>query len=241
MLLQGHKVLNTRARHQAVELTALLENQGAEVVELPMLEIVPSAGNFQELSSVNWVLFTSANGVKFSPDLPLGVKVGVVGEATAKVARERGFDVQFVASVSDAESFAREFVGSLKDRDIKVLVLRGDVANTRLEEVLVEVGVEVEVEVIYQSVAPKLSEELVQEIRNVDFNVLIFTSSQAVRNFVKIFDLETFKNVPVAVIGPKTAEIVEEVGLNLVLVAKKARLESLVGELSKIVKNYRVC
>ena len=69
--LMGKRVVVTRAREQAGKLTALLEKEGAEVMELPFIK-AESDFDPQQLSEAlaglatyEWIVFTSANGVRF--------------------------------------------------------------------------------------------------------------------------------------------------------------------------------
>src|SRR5262249_11956659 len=68
--LFGKTVLVTRATHQAGRLSGLLRAQGAHVVELPVLDIVPIASADADAAiellangSFDWCVFTSTNAV----------------------------------------------------------------------------------------------------------------------------------------------------------------------------------
>ena len=68
--LFGKTVLVTRARAQASALTSRLEELGANVMEMPAIELAEPDDKFAaldaaigELETYNWLIFTSANGV----------------------------------------------------------------------------------------------------------------------------------------------------------------------------------
>ena len=69
--LFGKRILVTRAREQASALARRLEAAGAEVVEFPAIRIVPPESwapldaAIARLREYRWVIFTSANGVRF--------------------------------------------------------------------------------------------------------------------------------------------------------------------------------
>ncbi|MFI5357664.1 MAG: uroporphyrinogen-III synthase, partial [Opitutales bacterium] len=69
--LAGRRIAVTRAREQASNLAAKLSALGAEVVELPLIQVTPAidkqdlADVLVELGSYDWIVFTSANGVRF--------------------------------------------------------------------------------------------------------------------------------------------------------------------------------
>ena len=67
--LSGVRVLVGRARHQASVLSAELRKQGAEVIEIPFIEIrkpksfKPLDAALKSLASYDWLILTSVNGV----------------------------------------------------------------------------------------------------------------------------------------------------------------------------------
>ncbi|MEE9221789.1 MAG: uroporphyrinogen-III synthase, partial [candidate division NC10 bacterium] len=69
--LIGRRIVVTRAREQQGEFTELLEGYGAEVIECPTIALLPPKdwGTLDQaldrIGSYNWVIFTSANGVRF--------------------------------------------------------------------------------------------------------------------------------------------------------------------------------
>ena len=92
-ILFGKKILNTRARLQASKLTSKLENLGAEVIEFPTIKITAPTDNFAKLdaaiktlSSYDWIIFTSTNGVEKFFERLKTFKLDVRTFATAKVA-----------------------------------------------------------------------------------------------------------------------------------------------------------
>jgi len=159
--------------------------------------------------------------------------VGVIGEQTAQAAREHGFNVEFVANTSNAEAFAGEFIEYLQNKSSSfsgnIYILRGKVANTNLEKQLAEANFKVFPIVVYESRVHEVSAEEVERFCSKPPDMIVLTSSQAAKNLVQILNKpEKLKQIPVAVIGPKTAQTVEQLGLNLSIVAEKTFSESLV-------------
>ena len=68
--LRGIRVLVGRARHQAGALSAELKKRGAEVVEIPFIQIrkpksfKPLDAAFKNLDTYDWLILTSVNGVE---------------------------------------------------------------------------------------------------------------------------------------------------------------------------------
>ena len=67
--LSGRRVMVTRSREQAPELVAMLEQNGAEAIEAPVLRIAPPADPAPlvraaaSAGSFDWIIFSSTNAV----------------------------------------------------------------------------------------------------------------------------------------------------------------------------------
>ena len=110
--LFGRRIVVTRPLGQNVRLKKLLENKGAEVLELPLIKILPVddrklvAEVFAGLATYGWIVFTSANGAReffnlffkaFGDIRSFGpMRVACVGEATASVVRSFNLDVELI-------------------------------------------------------------------------------------------------------------------------------------------------
>lgn len=250
--MRRRRILNTRAHQQSAALTSLLEAEGATVEHLPCLELQPSenlseiVSALTQLSADDWVIFTSANGVHpISPLFDLTtVRVATIGEKTSRVLRDLGIKPTFVGSGASSEDFAEEFLSSLtrSASSTRVVLLRGDLASEVLPQRLSREGLFVAKYEVYRSGLPKLSAaemELVAALsrRELQFDLLLFASSQTVKNFVTLgvevlgdADFITHVgSIPVAVLGDKTALIARELGFHVVAVAETNSIESLVA------------
>jgi uroporphyrinogen-III synthase len=151
--LAGQRIVVTRTREQASELAARLSALGAEVIELPVLRISKEisldnvADVMLEFGSYDWLVFTSANGVRyffeeffriFDDIRSLGlIRLACVGEGTAKGIADLHLRIECQPPVATAEALGDALVktGSLDHG--KVLVVTGnlnrDALVTRLE------------------------------------------------------------------------------------------------------------
>jgi len=91
----------------------------------------------------------------------------------------------------------------------------------------------VDVVVAYRTVVPATDvEPLVERLRQREVDVISFTSSSTVKNFVRIFDgrnlTEIANGSTIACIGPITAETVEQLGGHTAIVAKEFTIDGLV-------------
>ena len=127
--LDGKRIVITRAVEQARELKDRLEKLGARVLLLPAVSFSEPADTtaldraIGSLESYDWVLFTSANAVRFfasrcrklaemwGPSERL--RCAAVGPATASAAAAEGFTIDYVAKEFLGAALARELGASL--------------------------------------------------------------------------------------------------------------------------------
>jgi uroporphyrinogen III methyltransferase / synthase len=224
--LFGRRVVVTRARMQAGELSAELERLGAEVYEFPTIEISPPQ-NFgplddaiRKLDSFDWMVYTSVNGVEAFVErlryhgldlraVPRGARIAAIGPATAKKLDEVGLRVDVVPGAYRAEALIEALdAGSLAGK--RVLIPRARVAREILPEKLREAGAEVVVPPAYESVpSSEGKEELSLRLRSGEIDCVTFTASSTVENFFGVFGEEEaarlLSGTKVACIGPITA------------------------------------
>jgi uroporphyrinogen III methyltransferase/synthase len=104
--LSGRRIVVTRAQAQAAPLRALLEADGAEVIEFPTIRLTPPADYgpldraIARLAEYRWIVFTSPNGVAGfvkrmralgqDPLLIAHAGVAAIGPGTAQALRTQG-------------------------------------------------------------------------------------------------------------------------------------------------------
>ena len=247
--LFGKKVLVTRSRDQASELSELLREQGAEPIEFPVIRISPPE-SFDELDAAleridtyDWVLFTSANGVRATIDRLhqlgrdvrslQGPKIGAIGPATAESIACLGVRVDFTPSKFVAESVVEEFPESPAGK--RILIPGAKDAREVLPEKLREKGAQVDVVTSYQTVIEESCAPPIKEmLEKGEIDIITFTSSSTVKNFVRLVGRESVpEGVTIACIGPITAQTAEEHGLKPDIVAEDYTIEGLVRGLVK--------
>jgi len=238
--LFSKKVVVTRTRDQASELVNLLENYGAECIEYPTIslekvdsyEILDRA--LAEIDSYHWVLFTSINAVDYFfnrlfeqgkdvRDLK-GPKIAAVGRVTAEALAGRGIKADLLPEEFTGDGLAETLI-SEGVTGLHILIPRALKAREILPERLSDAGAEVTVAPVYQNVLPKSSageqfkDDLRQALEEKSVDMLTFTSSSTVKNFVTLLDLnpdelqKLMSGVAVATIGPITAKTAENYGL----------------------------
>ena len=246
--LFGKRVLVTRTRAQAGELSSLLRGRGAEAIELPAIETHPIE-DYGELdralgrvSSYDWVIFTSVNAVNvvFERMDGLGVdarafgqaKVGAIGPSTAASLRQRGIVADFVPDTftSDAVIEGLKALGFIGGH---VLLPRADIASDALSNGLSALGATIDDVAAYRTVTPRDSIARAKDILSEGIDIATFTSSSTVTNLSNLVNgnLGGLSRAIIACIGPVTAATARELGLNVDIVAREHTVVGLVEAL----------
>jgi uroporphyrinogen-III synthase len=202
-LLSGVCVLVGRAQHQASALSSGLRNLGAEVLEIPFIEIrkPPSYnaldGALKNLSQYDWLILTSVNGVEALWErlhkLRLGgrhlahLKLAAIGPATKHAIEQHGLKVSVMPKKYVAESMVASLRRKVKGK--RVLLARAKVARDVIPRELGKLGARVEVVEAYETIIPQSSRKRVRAVLNHAESrpdVIPFTSSSTARNFVAL-------------------------------------------------------
>jgi uroporphyrinogen III methyltransferase/synthase len=248
-------ILITRAQEQAEEFSRLLHNYGAQVIPFPTIEIAPPENwhpldkAIEKLDSYDWLVFTSVNGVKFFIQRlkKKGVKIAVLGEQKicAIGPRTQGEleGMGLTVSLVPQEYRAEGVIEGLKTRGIKgqkILLPRAKGARKILSEALMEAGAVVDEVESYQAVKPAKSKESLTPILKKGIDVVVFTSSSTVRNFMDLVsDRSVLNGVKVAVIGPITAETVRTYGLEPHITPQEYTIPALVEAIVEYFRRRR--
>ncbi|MFH1674234.1 MAG: uroporphyrinogen-III C-methyltransferase [Pseudomonadota bacterium] len=251
--LFGKTVLVTRARQQASNLVDRLEEMGAECLEAPTIEVVPPENwdsldkGINNLSTYDWLVFSSVNGVRFfferlyanGKDVRAlrDIKLCTVGSSTAKQLEEFGLRTDMVPDTYKAESIVEEF----KKEDMKgkgVLLPRPKVARPVLPVELKKMGAIVDEVIAYCTVpvCPNL-DELKDHLKDKKIDLVTFTSSSTVKNFKKLFTEEEIRtlltDVTIAAIGPITADTAKELGFKVAITPEEYTIAGLCNAIER--------
>lgn len=244
--LYKKQIIVTRAREQASDFANLLESNGAWPIEFPAIETVPPDSwealdsAIQNIEKYNWLIFTSANGVKYflqrlkenKRDVRYlkGIKLCTIGPKTAEVLEKLGIRVDYMPSEYKAEAII-EGLGSKEIKGKKILIPRAAVAREVLPEELAKMGAAVDVVEAYKTVRPeKKTDGIKKMLKNKEIDAITFTSSSTVINFVDMFKKEEISDlingVPIACIGPITAKTAEKYGLKASIIPEHYTIEA---------------
>jgi uroporphyrinogen III methyltransferase/synthase len=247
--LFGKGVVITRPEKQADDLANLLMKAGAHPIHFPTIKIVPPPSwheldqTIRQLDEYDWLIFTSANGVAYFferlfakkkdiRDLK-GIKICCIGPATARQVTCRGIKVDLVPTKYISEGILKSFAGkNLKGK--RMLLARAAEARDVLPEGLKKLGAMVDVATAYVTVnSEKKKNDLKALFEENQVDIITFTSSSTVHNFIKIMgrDFQLPKGVKIASIGPVTAATAKKAGFSVDIHQEEYTIEGLVGAL----------
>lgn len=253
--LGGKTVLVTRAASQSSQFSELLLAKGAQVVELPALEIrEPTSWEgldsaIAQLDQFDWLILTSANAVNGFLDrlnhwgrdwrALAGLKIAVVGEKTNRVLNQRGLIADFVPPKFVADSLIEHFPAD--PAGLELLFPRVEKGGRPvLVEQMSAKGARVCEVAAYDSACPRAipaAAKLILERQGID--VVTFASSKTVRHFARLM-AQTFgeswlgqvmEGVAIASIGPQTSRDCRDLLGNVTVEAEEYTLPGLVTAL----------
>ncbi len=246
--LSNLRILVGRARHQASALSAGLRAKGAQVLEIPFIEIrrprsyKPLDQALKNLNRYDWLILTSVNGVealwerikklRLGKKEFRGTKLAAIGPATRKAIREHGLKVHVMPQEYVAESVVESLRGKVEGK--RVLLARAKVARDVIPKELRKLGARVDVVEAYETVIPKKSRArlraALQDPKRRP-HMITFTSSSTVRNFLALLGKKNdsvLNDICLASIGPITSVTLSELGLRADIQAKDYTIPGLI-------------
>ncbi len=242
--LFGQRIVITRDREQAGDLAARLHELGAEVIEMPTIEIRPPLDcapldhAIENLAAYDWLIFTSVNGVRFFLEhldasrqdwRALRARIATIGPATRQAVERLHLKVDLTPEQFVAESLVAAFEHiDLAGR--RILLPRAAVARDVVPSELAKRGAHVDVVEAYRTVIPQDSEAraraIFQSVRKPHW--VTFTSSSTVKNFLTIAGLNALDGVRAASIGSVTSATLRMHGIDPAVEAQPFTMDGLV-------------
>lgn len=237
--LLGTRVLVTRPRAAAGELSAMLRDKGCAVTEFPCIRTEPlpvDGALFERLERYAWIVLTSPVGARLFlrrmrerrvdlRRLP-GVRFAVVGEKTAAVLEENGVFADYMPESYTARSLAEGMRTQLSGGE-RVLLFRARMGTPRLGEELRACGAAVDEVDAYDTLYECPEADGVREaLRSGAIDYITFTSASTVHGFVQALPGLVVAGPRCVCIGPETAAAAEACGFRA-MVSEAATIESL--------------
>jgi uroporphyrinogen-III synthase len=245
--LAGRRIVVTRAAQQSGGLRERLEQQGAEVLLLPTIEIVPPESYaplddaLRKAGDFDWLVVTSANAVRMMDErltaLGLGaqslahMRCAAVGPSTADAMESMGLTVDVVPERYVGEALADALADRVRGQ--RVLLVRAAAARDVVPDALLAAGATLTVVDAYRTVVPA---DAVGRARAVFSDeplpdAVVFTSGSTVTHLLDVLrdaGLACPREVACVSIGPVTSAAVRDAGLVVAAEAETASLDALV-------------
>jgi uroporphyrinogen-III synthase len=251
--LSGWRILTTRASKQSGGLAEPLHEMGAEVIEIPTIEIKPP-GSYKALDAAlkniakyDWLILTSVNGVEalFArlkrlriPTTKMGhLQVAAIGPATQREIEKHGLNVAVTPDRYVAEAVVEALRGKTKGK--RVLLVRAKVARDVLPTELRKSGARVDVAEAYETHVPKGAKAKLNRLFSNDTSrpdIVTFTSSSTATNFLSLLEKDhwhSLREIWLASIGPVTSDTLRQAGFRPNIEAIEYTMEGLALAIAK--------
>lgn len=252
--LFGKRVVVTRTREQASELSSKLEQLGADVIELPTIRIADPTDKRDFAEAVvdaphyDWLIFSSPNGVRrfFQAFFAVyedireigGARIAAVGPGTAAELKKYGLMVDVMPQKAVAEELIAEFDRKGDEfggvANVTMLWVHGEQARRVIYDELMKRQAIVDECLAYNTVPETEDVGGAQtRLREEGADIITFTSSSTVRHFMAL-NLPLPQGCRIASIGPVTTATLAEFGLKPDIEAEMHTIPSLVEAVQKL-------
>ncbi len=240
MSLSGQRILVLRPIDQAEGVATELSRLGAVPILLPTLEIVPPEDPapleqaLAHLEDYDWLVLTSANGVKAVFDrlerLPRGLRVAAVGPKTAEALEQRGVTPELIPPAATAESLAEAL---LKIKGIRrVLFPKANRARDVLPGELRAAGIQVDDPIAYRSLTTLEEGEALEALRSGMIDWVLVTSPSTLEALIDRVDASVWARTRLASIGPVSSAAIRRRGLQAAVEADPYTMEGLIAAIA---------
>ena len=249
--LFGQRVVVTRTREQAGELSSELFEAGADVIELPTIRIEAPLEREEfsrlvaDVHTYDWVVFTSPNGVEHFFDAFFSAyedarsfgkpKIAAIGPATAGKIAEYRFATDLLPETFVAEGLVEAF----KKQHIEsqtVLWVKAEETREIIYDELMAQGAIVDRCIAYRNVPETGDPTGAQESLTKDgADLITFTSGSTVESFFAL-GVPWPENCKAASIGPVTSAKLRDHGIEPDIQAAESNIKGLVAA---IVEHYQ--
>lgn len=250
-LMSGKRVLITRPRGQGAELARALESLGATVVSMPLIEIgepadwSPVDRALARLGEIDWLVFTSANGVHallwrlkavgLDRRVLARVHLAAIGPGTSAALQQYLLQSDFVPRESRSEELAAGLEERVAGR--RVLLARGDRGREILRQELGRVALVEQIVVYTQTEIAEPDARAMDVLRRGEIDFVTVTSSNIARALARHLDRECREHVAagrtrLVSISSLTSAVLRELDLAPAAEAAKPTMAELVAALA---------
>jgi uroporphyrinogen-III synthase len=234
-VLSGVRVLVTRPKHQAENLSRLIEEQGGIAVRFPTLDIVPRDDNELKLNLANlgrfqWVVFISVNAVNFALKANSGkigytesVRFAAVGKSTAQAMKMAGLPVDLMPENGHNSEALLAMPQLQQVEGQNFLIVRGEGGREQLATTLRSRGAAVNYLEVYKRVIPRInSSPVIELLAQHRLDVITVTSAEALQNLSLMLgeknNNKLLSSIPLVVVSDRIRCIAADMGFNRITV-----------------------
>ena len=242
--LRGARVLVPRGGAWGARVATAITARGGDPIVAPLISSAPPRDEaardraFAALAAgeYGWMFVTSAASVEqlaaHGVVLPPRTRLAAVGPATARAARQAGYEVAFVPDGhSSASALALQWCAAHAPGEAgRALVVRSDLAAATVSDELQLRGFAVDVCIAYRTVGVDLPREVASSLALGTIDVVLLTSLSVARELRRqVGPLPA--QVRVASIGPGTTRDAERLGFTVAHTARTQSVDALLAEL----------
>ena len=233
------KILVTRDKKQAKEMSDNISKRGAIPVELPFIEIENLKIDLESLKKYKAILLNSPNGVNaFFENLKdirilSNIKIGAVGVKTKEVLENYKIIPDFIPEEYLVDRLAEEVVKFTNEND-NILIVTSDISPCNIEKYNSLYKRNYEKVVAYNKKKIKVDrEKIIEALKDID--IITFLSSSTVEAFYESLDGDFFilGDKKIASIGPMTSETIKRLGMKVSYEAEKYTADGLLDIIFK--------
>ncbi len=239
-------VILTRSREGNEELSSRVREIGLSPVAVDSLAFSPPAdwskvdSALRRLATFDWLLLTSATGVRFflARAAHVGLRmpwegkpaIAAVGPKTSSALAAAGLQVNFVPSSFRTLALGDEIT---TEDGLRALVLRAEIADEELLEKLRARGFDVETVTLYSTATPRVEDS--KDFGDASF--IVFASPSAVRGFcsrISPGELPRLRKSKAVCIGPVTEAAAKDNGFTDTITPQVFTLDAVIEELARL-------
>lgn len=234
--LKNKKILITKSAEDCGAVFNNLIAMGAQFIYFPTIKIVPTynsldlSGLVSNSDHFDYIVFTSSNSVdvfsklvnEYKPDLTR-TKVAAVGETTAEACRSHGIYIHIIPEEFSARGLLKRF-SEIDITDKKILIPGSSISSDELKNGLSAFGATVVKLNIYDTVIndPENLKNEIDTLNSIKPDLFVFTSPSSFNGFIKILNLDDYKNYfqdrIICAIGTTTEESIRNNGITVNIV-----------------------
>lgn len=242
--------ISTRPKNQNDELRKLIENEGAQLLEMPTIELQAAAldeeglATFQHIGIFSWIVFTSPSGIHFffsflkeisgSYYLPASVKIAVVGKKTEQLLTEYGHEASLTNPGNTGAELAMEMKKAVNHND-HILFPEGSLARGVVAEALSEITSCIPLVVYHNSMPETVDQQILHRIVEDQYDDIILTSPSGFINLLQVLPADfNYKRLRLICIGTTTEAEVRSKGLVPVATAAMSNTQGIVQTILEV-------